>query len=277
MSLLSSVGKIIGTAATAVAKTAGRAIITPPTIAANVIAPKSQIAQTLKKVYGLDTALKDAGTTASIAGIIGTGAGLGAAAKAGTSLLNAKVVGSALAGAAGSGLTTAPKTSEKILTNAPSALISGIDIAAKNPTAAIAALSALPIVAYTGYKSAGLVGGLISNKLGGNKSSLTNVTQSAGGLLGDKDILAQPAVIPSNLPSITPSTDKTPLLTAGGAGLQPATSDIAEVPEGYDTPILAKDERRKKRRKAKPVQPIRVYNRVGVDVRNSNIFKLIKH
>lgn len=176
-------------------------------------------------------------------------------------------------------LETAPKTSS-IVKKVES--VTGVateklgNVIAKNPleTALIAATAPLLIVGAAKVGSSvikGATAGQVQQDV--LKSSLSNITPSAGGYLGNKDI--EEAMKTTKESELLPTQEK-PLPSASLLSTT-APKDNIKVPEGYDVPIMAKDEKKRRRKKVKPVQPVRVYNRVGVDVHNRNVFKLVTH
>jgi len=260
MSILSSIGKITTSAGLAVAKTAARAVAVAPLIVANVVAKDAPIVKKATSAYGINTAIKDAGTTLSVASLAAGGIAAGTAVKAGTSVLNAKIVGSAFSAAAGSSLTTAPKTSEKVIKSAPSLISKGLEKAAENPTAAIATLAAVPLVAAVAVKAGGAAATITSNLISSkdNVTEISGLKSSSDGLLGKSDLIEdvkkdQTKPLSHDLPSST-------------ALSLPATQSTSLTPAGKMTPITSK----KPYKRRKPKEPIKVSQRVNIAIKNTN-------
>ena len=258
MSLLGSLGKVVSSAGLAVAKTAARAVTVVPLIAANVVAKDAPIVKKATSLYDSKNAIKDAGTTLSVASLAAGGVAAGSAYKAGSSILSGKVISAAATGVTGSILTTAPKASEKAISSIPKAVEKAVNLAGENPTAAIAALSALPVAAYAATKAAPAAISLVSN-LTGNEES---------GVLGKTDLI-------ESVPILQPAEVK-PLKSSAGTSsalLPPtATESKSMTPTTKMTPILAK----KPYKRRKPKEPIRVSQRVVIGIKNSNTQKVYK-
>lgn len=255
MSLISNVGKIVGGAVTAVAKTTARAGVTVPLIGANIVAKNNPIVQKATALY-LKDSIKDAGTTLSVAGLVaGGGAVKTAIATKSVVGLGTKLAGAGAVGATGATFSSAPVATEKAITKAPSAISKLIGLGAKNPTVAIATLSSLPLLAYGAVKASGAVTNIISSKV--NKSTLDNPTVG--------NVPTTNAMQPYLPVAVAPKTD---YALAGGTSTLPEDNNQIATPQVGEggVPVLSKD--RKKSSKRRKAQPVNIHNRVGVEVRN---------
>jgi hypothetical protein len=263
MSLFSSIGKIVGGATTAVAKTAARAVAVTPLIAANLIAKDAPIVKKATALYDSKNAIKDAGTTASVASLIGAGGAIKTAITAGSSkLLGTKLAGYALTGATGSSMTLAPEKSEKVIKNLPKATKNIIDVIAENPQKSIAVATLAPIVAYGTLKTGGAAVNLASNLFGG-RSDINNVTEVIGKVDKSNELLS----LPQKEPEVKSVIDNTILSSGTSTILSPGGTTAASLtPTNEMTPILSK--KRYKRRKAK--QPMKISQNVKIAIASSN-------
>lgn len=264
MSILSSIGNIVKSTASAVGRTGIRAVSTAPLIVANVVAKDAPIVKSATKKY-LDGAYKDAGTTLSVASSITLAGGIKTAIAKSTSVIAPKILAS-VGGLTAGGLTTLqPAKAEKVVSSAPKQTKNIIEYMGEGDVLKkIAYASLVPAAVVTAYKAPAIVSA--AKDLLGFSSKDSKENKSAFDYIPKKDNVPTTNATEPYLP--VPVAPKSDYALAGGTSSLPMDNNQVATPQTTyaGNPVLEKD--KKKRKSSRRQQPINIRNRVGVEVRN---------